>query len=799
MINSKRKTLLVFSLLFLFSIALTAQNATLSGIVKDAYSNEVIPFTNIIIYKTNIGATSNEEGKFKFENLQPGFVQLQLSSIGYEPLITEQIAVSAVRNNYIEVALTPSNTQLEEVQIRANPFAHKIESPLSLQRIGVDIIEKSAGASRDFSKVLQSFPGVASTSSFRNDLIVRGGGPSENRFYLDGIEIPVLNHFSTQGASGGPVGIINVDFIREVDFYSGAFPASRGNALSSVFEFRQLDPNPEKTSFKATLGASEVAASVNTPITEKTSALFSVRRSYLQLLFNTIGLPFLPTFNDFQFFTKTKLSARNEITFLGLGAIDQFNLNFNAPDTEENQYILSYLPVTEQWNYTIGSAYKHFFASSYFVLSASRNHLNNINYKYKENDDSSEANLLYDYISDEIENKMRFEYFANPGTISLNTGFNVETAHYYNRTSNTLFVNNAITKIDYLSKLNMIKWGAFISFSKSLFNNKLNLSAGARVDANNYNSNMQNPLNQFSPRASASVVLLPKLTFNTSAGRFFQLPAYTTLGYKDENDQFVNRENNLKYISADHLVAGLEWLPNGFTKISVEGFHKNYANYPVSVNDGISLASKGADYGVLGDEEVLSKSKGKAYGAELLLQQSSSKGLSYILAYTLVKSEFTDLSEKTIASSWDSGHLLTLTVNKSFKKNWDAGLKWRFVGGLPYTPIDEATSRNKEAWDAQRREYIDYSKYNTLRFDPFHQLDLRVDKSYYFKKFSLEVYLDIQNAYNFKSKNAPKLIQELDENGNPKTSPDNNNDYLLKKIITSSGTVLPSIGIILEF
>lgn len=793
-----KKNFLFILISLLFSFSTIAQNATLSGIIKDAYSNEAIPFTNIIIYKTNIGVTSDIDGKYKFENLQPGFVQLQLSSIGYEPLVTEKIAISAVRNNYVEIALTPSSTQLEEVEIKANPFAQKIESPLSLQRIGVDIIEKSAGASRDFSKVLQSFPGVASTSSFRNDLIVRGGGPSENRFYLDGIEIPVLNHFSTQGASGGPVGIINVDFIREVDFYSGAFPASRGNALSSVFEFRQLDPNPEKTSFKATLGASEIAASVNTPITEKTSALFSVRRSYLQLLFNAIGLPFLPTFNDFQFFTKTKLNSRSELTFLGLGAIDQFNLNFSAPDTEENQYILSYLTVTEQWNYTIGSAYKHFFASSYFVLSASRNHLNNVNYKYKDNDDSSEANLLYDYISDEVENKMRFEYFANPSAISLNTGFNVETAHYYNRTSNTIYVNDAKTKIDYRSKLNMVKWGAFLSLSTSLFDNNLKLSAGTRFDGNNYNNLMQNPLNQFSPRASASVVLLPKLTLNTSAGRFFQLPAYTTLGYKDENDQFVNRENNLKYIRADHLVAGLEWRPNGNIKMSVEGFHKNYGDYPISVNDGISLASKGADFGVLGDEEVLSQSEGKAYGAEVLLQQSSAKGLSYILAYTLVKSEFTDITGKTIASSWDSGHLLTLTLNKSFKRNWDAGLKWRFVGGLPYTPIDEVTSRKKDAWDAQGREYIDYSRYNTLRFNPFHQLDLRVDKSYYFKKFSLEVYLDIQNAYNFQSQNAPKLIQELDSNGNPITSSDNS-EYILKKITTSSGTVLPSIGIILEF
>jgi hypothetical protein len=799
----KRRFFSLIVLLWMVGFGLAAQGARLTGIVKDAYTNELLPFTNIVIFNTNTGTTSDIDGKFSFENLEAGFLRLQVSSIGYEPLVSEEIMVSTIRSNYIEIALKPTSTALDEVRIMASPFAQRIESPVSLQRIGIEIIEKSAGASRDFSKVLQSFPGVGGTTSFRNDLIVRGGGPSENRFFLDGIEIPVLNHFSTQGASGGPAGILNVDFIREVDFYSGAFPASRGNALSSVFEFRQIDANPEKTGFKATVGASEVSLSVNTPITEKTSGLFSVRRSYLQFLFDQIGLPFLPTFNDFQFVTKTKLDRRNEITFLGVGAIDQFRLNPSPNPSEENRYILSYIPVNEQWNYTIGGSYKHFLSSSYYVLSLSRSHLNNVIYKYADNDDSSRDNLLNDYNSDEMENKLRFEYYANPGEWTVSTGMNLEYAEYYNETTTRIYSEGSTGLINYNSSLGLFKWGVFGSVSRSLFDRRLNLSAGIRTDANNYSSDMNNPLDQLSPRFSASYMVVPSIYINGSTGRYFQLPAYTTLGYRTNEGEFKNRENGLKYIRADHFIVGVEWRANNYTRITVEGFRKNYANYPFSVNDGVSLASKGADFGVLGDEEVTSDSRGRSYGAEFLVQQRSPKGLSYILAYTWVTSEFTDSEGKFVPSSWDSGHLLTFTGNKSFKNNWDAGLRWRYIGALPFTPFDLETSELVEAWDVRGREYWDYARFNGARQDPFHQLDLRVDKTYYFRRFSLGFYLDVQNAYNFQSRRPARLVQVLDSNEQPviqnPEAPVSEQRYELKELRTTSGTVLPSIGIIMEF
>ena len=181
-----------------------------------------------------------------------------------------------------------------------------------MRNIGVTEIKRNPGGNRDISKAIQSLPGVATQVSFRNDIVIRGGAPSENRFYIDGIEIPNINHFSTQGSSGGPVGLINVDFIRDVDFYSGAFPANRGNTLSSVFEFRQKDGRSDKLSSSLTVGSSDFATTLEGPIDAKTTFLASYRYSYLQGLFKLLGLPFLPAYQDYQFKIKHKINSKNE-------------------------------------------------------------------------------------------------------------------------------------------------------------------------------------------------------------------------------------------------------------------------------------------------------------------------------------------------------------------------------------------------------------------------------------------------------------------------------------------------------
>src|SRR4030042_6614212 len=357
----------------------------IEGRIFNASTNEPVPFANIVIWGTNIGSVSDLDGRFIFTGIKPGYVELRATSVGFKQYVSEPILVTNANKVNIEIPLEETVIAIDEITVKVSLFRKKEESPVSLRRISIEEIDKNPGGNRDISKVIQSYPGVGSTVSFRNDLIVRGGGAGENRFYLDGVEIPNLNHFATQGASGGPVGILNVDFIREVNFYSGAFPANRGNALSSVLEFSQIDGNNDKLKFKGSVAAPALALSLDGPINESTTFIASVRRSYLQFLFTVLELPFLPTYNDFQFKVKSRINEKNEIIVLGLGSFDVSKLNLKANKTEDQRYILSYLPVNEQWSYTFGLVYKHFYKNGFDTWVLSRNHLNNGAYKYYNN------------------------------------------------------------------------------------------------------------------------------------------------------------------------------------------------------------------------------------------------------------------------------------------------------------------------------------------------------------------------------------------------------------------------------
>ncbi len=787
-------------LLAFFSVVAFAQTGVIKGRVYNASSNEPLPFTNIVIFGTNVGSVSDLDGNFLFTGIAPGYYKLAATSVGFENIITEELQVTNAKTTFLDIAMKEKPLQLAQVEVKSSPFKKVEESPVSLKTIGIAEIERSPGANRDISKVIQSLPGVASGLSYRNDLIVRGGGPSENRFLLDGIEIPNLNHFGTQGASGGSVGIINSDFLREVDLYTGAFPASRGNALSSVLDMRLIDGNPDKMVYRATLGASEMALSASGPLSEKTTLLFSARRSYLQFLFSAIGLPFLPTFNDYTFKVKTRFDLKNELTILSIGSLDKSVLNTGIENpTEEQQYILNYLPSYDQWTYAIGAVYKHYRKNSYDTWVLSRNMLNNRSQKFENNDE--DANPVLKYESEEIENKLRYENTTRLNGFKIVAGAGLEYVKYLNNTYQKVFIptiTDTLTSLTYDSFLDFFRYNAFGQVSKSYLENRLTLSAGLRMDGNTYSSEMSNLLKQFSPRVSVSYGLTEKLFLNANAGRYFQLPSYTTLGYRDKNNNLVNKDNGITYIRADHLVAGLEYRRNDNSRISLEGFMKFYDNYPFSVKDSVSLASKGADYGVYGDESVISTSKGRAFGTELYYRDKFMDKVSVILSYTFVRSEFDDKKGDLIPSAWDNRHILNISAAADLGKNWNVGAKWRFVGGAPYTPFDYSRSSLIEAWDARGQGYPDYNLYYTERLGNFHQLDIRIDKEYFFKKWSLNVYFDVQNAYNFKSKDPDVLVLQRDGSGNPIIDPNDQTRYSLKYLPSESGTVLPTLGIIIE-
>jgi hypothetical protein len=648
-----------------------AQNAELKGKITDANNNEPIAFANIIVDGTQIGSTSDINGNFSFTGLFPGFIKLKVSYVGYKTKFSTDVLISNTNIPFIEILLESSNETLQEVVIKVDPFEKIQEAPLSMQSIGVKEIENNPGSNRDISRVIQSFPGVGSTPAFRNDVIIRGGGPSENRFFLDGIEIPVLNHFSTQGASGGPVGIINADFIQSVDFYSGSFQANKYNALSGILDFRQKEGSKTKTNFQATLGASETALTIDGPIGEKTSYIFSVRRSYLQFLFSAIGLPFLPTYNDYQFKLKTNINKKNQLTIISLGSLDHMTINTGIKNPDPSQeYILSQIPVNDQWSYTFGIIYKRFFKNGFHTLAFSRNMLNNSFYKYPDNDETKEK--IFDYLSTEAENKMRYELSVRNKGIKYNFSANLESAKYFNSTSQQLFLNDSLINFKYTSNLKIFKYGLSGQASKRIFKNNLLIALGVRMDGNNYNSNTSNPLNQISPRISFSYSLTEKTLINAGIGRYFQQAAYTTLGFRDEAGDLVNSDA-AKFIGANHINLGVEHRFSDKIMISLEGFYKDYFQYPINIITRASLANQGASYSsVAGAAPVSFNGKGEALGFEILNRINLNK-FTLLASYTFVRSLFTDLNGTYIPSSWDSKHLLTITGTKQLKNNWRIG------------------------------------------------------------------------------------------------------------------------------
>ena len=640
MITSKHILLTLSLLLCNVCIYAAAVNYSVRGKVIDKQSRQPVAYANVVVAGIpGKGASTDSLGIFRIEQIPPGIYRFEATLIGYKSAVTSEYLVS-VSTPFIEIEIEEDENMLSAIVVTPSPFRKTVESPVSMRIIGLQEIEKSPGGNRDISRIVRAYPGVSfSPIGYRNDLIVRGGSPSENRFYMDGIEIPNINHFATQGASGGPVSIVNADLIREISFYTGAFPANRSGAMSSVLDFRLRDGNPDKQTFKATLGASEVSFSGNGHLSDKTTYLFSIRQSYLQLLFKALGLPFLPNFIDGQFKLKTKLSAHDELILLGLVGIDKMKLNTDEKG-EDAEYILSYLPTIHQETFTVGASYRHYAGKHVQSVTLSHNYLNNRNIKYLNNDESSEDNLTLRLRSVEQKTTLRFENQTRLGQWTLKEGAEMNYSNYTNQTNQRIFGITS-TLSDYRTDLNIFSWGGFFSTDYTTANKRFSASAGIRTDGNNYNKEMKELWKQLSPRLSLSYELTQQWTLSGNAGLYYQLPPYTALGFKDNDGLYANK--NLKYMQVMETSLGLDWHLQDRLMISAEGFFKRYSRMPLSLRDDIPLACKGDDYGTVGNEALIPTAQGRAYGVETMLRWQIPERFNFVSSLTVFRSEYNSI------------------------------------------------------------------------------------------------------------------------------------------------------------
>ena len=551
----------------------------------------------------------------------------------------------------------------------------------------------------------------------------------------------------------------------------------------------------ERNSLKATLGASEVSLASNGHLGKKTSYLVSVRQSYLQFLFDMLGLPFLPTFTDAQFKLKTRFDARNELTVLGLGGIDKMKLNTKADD-EDNEYILSYLPKIQQETFTLGAVYRHYAGAHVQSVVASHSYLNNRNTKYQQNDESDPEHLMLHLRSTEQNTQLRLENSSSFRNWKVTVGTSLDYSQYSNTTFQKVYTDRAQT-FDYHTYLGIMRWGLFGTVNYTSIDERFTASLGLRADANNYSAAMKDLSDQLSPRLSLSYQLTEHWSLSGNAGLYYQLPPYTALGFKNNNGLYANKYA-LRYMQVSQGSVGLNWRKGDTFEVSVEGFYKDYDKIPLSVADGIPLTCKGNDYGVIGNELLTSTAQGRSYGAELLLKWLVAKKLNLASSFTLFKSEYrTDKESEYIASAWDNRFIFNLRGTYNLPRHWSVGMKVSCIGGAPYTPYDADKSSLVTAWNAQGKPYYDYTRYNEERLPAFTQVDIRIDKTFYLKRCMLGFYIDLQNIAGSKLKQADVLMS-TGVIKNP-DAPIAEQRYVMKSLKQESGTLLPTLGITFEY
>jgi CarboxypepD_reg-like domain/TonB-dependent Receptor Plug Domain len=734
----------------------------ITGKVIDQISNESLPGVNIIVVGTDLGAATNTKGEFRIIGLNPGVYQLKASFIGYNPSSKSDVIVNTAKPNFVEFKLSEAVIELEGVTVSSDVFENLPTEVNSVKKFSYEEIRRAPGGFEDVVRALSVLPGVARQSAGRNDLVVRGGAPSENLYLVDGFVVPNINHFGTQGSTGGPLSFINLDYVNETTFSTGGFQANYGDKLSSVLKIDLREGRKDRLGGKALISASQFGINLEGPINEKSNFIFSLRRSYLDFIFNAAGFNFVPEYYDLLSKYTFNINNSNKISFLFVGALD--NVKFNNDDNDavfDNARILG----TDQNQYTTGLSFRHLFDKGYYNISLSRNY---ISYDGFQND--TLLNPIFLNNSKESEHELKADIVYKIASASeINIG---ASAKHINYNSEILFPEKFETTFGEtlpITSLNanedFYKFGAYALYSANYFK-RLRFNFGVR--ANYFNA--IDTKSTFSPRLSLSYYLTELTNVNFSTGIYRQSPSYIWLTLPENK--------SLKPIQVDQFIIGVSHRLREDTNIKLEGFYKNYSNYPTSTirpylvlaNTGAGFAGAEENYSSFGLEPLSSDGKGYSRGIELSAQKKSSSLSHYgIFSLTYSESYFTSLDGIERTGQYNQKWIVNLSAGYIFNDKWEAALKFRYATGSPYTPYNLDGTQNS-------------ADYLTSTLKDSHGLDVRVDRRWNFDGWALITYLDIQNIYN--NKNITNVRW----------------DYKKRKVEENSEIgILPSIGISLEF
>lgn len=754
----------IFSLLFIFNIIDSySQQPTgsISGRIVSKMNEKPLVGVTVRIVGTNLGGISRSDGAYKIDNIPVGIYPLQFSYIGYETFVNANTAIVSGKTTNLDISLVESVIRLEGAEVRSSYFVKKSETVTSTQTLNSEDIRRAPGVQEDVLRATALLPGVAVTSAGRNDLIVRGGAPFENLFVVDNIEVANINHFGSQGSSGGPLSIVNIDFVREVSFSAGAFGAKYGDKLSSITNISLRNGNEEQFGGKATLSATGFGLNLEGPISEDGSYLFSVRRSYLDFIFDAAGFSFIPEYWDFHGKVNYRLNSKNTLSFLAIGALGTVKLN---NEDEDNRFDNSQVAVPTQNQYFSGITWKHLFENGFSTVTLGQTHTS---YSTFQNDSNLVEILKNDSKESETSLRTDFDLMLSPKTQlvvgnqikwATTLDYDVFIAGFYRTDFSGVPQELAID-----TSFSTYKNSTYFNLTQAI--GKFKLTAGARAD---YVSYLEDSW-LLSPRVSATYQINEVSAISLSGGRYYQSPSFIWLIGDKGN-------NKMKAIRADQLVLAYDHTPLEDVKVQVEFYYKWYGNYPARMWRPYSVLSPSGFDDLSSDipfglEPLSSDGKGYSRGFEIFIQKKLSEIPLYgLMSFTFSESKFESLLGGERPSAYDSRIIFNLALGYRFNQKWELSSKFRIATGQPTTPF---LPNGKKDW-------VQYNEGDRLPL--FHSMDVRLDRRWNFMKYTLITYIDIQNIYSRKNVSGVRW-----------------NSRLQAPEYQESIGLLPSIGVSFEF
>lgn len=726
--------LLLYSMPTAFAQAPISRFGRIEGRVVDRDTQRPLIGANILLVNTTLGAIADGEGRFAIEHVPVGNYSARFSFIGYEKMIETDVIIRSERITFLAAELKSSSIEMPATTVRSDYFAETEDQPLSIINYSREEIRRAPGSAGDVSRILMTLPSIAKVNDQSNALIVRGGSPTENAFYVDNIEIPNINHWPTQGASGGPIGLLNVDFIRDVRFSSGGFNALYGDRLSSVMDLSFREGNREEFDGQLDLNFAGFGFILEDHLPgRKGSWLVSARRSYLDMLIRTIdmGTSLAPSYGDAQAKVVIDLHPRHQLSFIAISGDDHNNPT--RKQAVENDMI--FYGDEDIYENTGGLTWRALWPKGYSLTSLS---LTSTRFR-QDFDETGSADPLLKNHSQEFDLKWR-----QVNHFRLNAGhtleFGIEGKRLGARFDNfyadyTDALGAPLPGLMLKRSLHEYKIGAFINYTTHPLR-PLTMALGLRADHFTFNGKTT-----WSPRLSIAWQLSLRSCLTAASGLYHQNLPVLLLAQNEANAKLADP-------LAVHWVLGWDYLLTENTKLTVEAYLKEYRQFPIDPNQPrlFLLDELYYRYGFFFNHSALiDRGRATAKGVEITVQKKLAQKVYGLASAAYFTSRYRDLEGVWRQRVFDNRIILSLEGGYKPDNRWEFSGRWIYAGGAPYTPFAAGASQNLN------RGVLDEQKINAVRFPDYHSLNIRFDRRFHFSGSNLVFYFSVWNAYDRKN------------------------------------------------